>query len=94
MFRSTRGPAGVVEARDKLNEILSLRASAHTQQEAKRELGRLAEKWLFSGEVCVGDKLCSMYTVKAGDTLSRIAGRFKVPYEILMEINGYRGRIC
>ncbi len=77
-------PAAIIEARNKLNGIKSNRK---VQQEARKELARLAEKWLFSKDVLPGDELCGTYVVKAGDTLSGIGERFKVPYEILMQIN-------
>jgi LysM repeat protein len=45
---------------------------------------------LFSRTVFPEDELCSYYRVQPGDLLSTIGRRFKVPYEILMEINDIR----
>ncbi len=53
----------------------------------RKRLSEMAEKWLFSRKVLSGDRLCEMYTVRAGDNLSRIGDRYKVPYECLMLLN-------
>jgi LysM repeat protein len=53
----------------------------------KERLSELAEKWLFSRTIFPQDRLCGSYKVKPGELLSTIGKQFKVPYEILMEIN-------
>ncbi|GAI29930.1 unnamed protein product, partial [marine sediment metagenome] len=47
----------------------------------------LANKWLLSKNIFPDDKLCGSYLVKSGDQLRTIARRYKVPWEILKEIN-------
>lgn len=80
-------PPRIIDARDKLNETLQLSMSGQQREFVKRKLSALAEKWLFSRTVFPGDKLCGTYKVQPGDLLSKIGRQFKVPYEILMEIN-------
>jgi len=80
-------PARIIDARDRLNETLPLPMSRQQREFVKKQLSELAEKWLFSRTIFPQDKLCGSYKVKAGDLLSTIGKRFKVPYEILMEIN-------
>jgi LysM repeat protein len=80
-------PAGIIDARDKLNEALPLSMSERQRAFVKAQLSELADKWLFSRMIFPQDKLCVSYKVKPGDLLSRIGRQFKVPYEILMEIN-------
>jgi LysM repeat protein len=86
----TSEPDKIIEARDKLNSILQLPLTLQQEQFVKEHLSKLAGKWLFGPIVCQGDTLCDTYTVKAGDLLSVISDRSKVPHEILMQINGIR----
>lgn len=80
-------PARIIDARDRLNETLPLPMSSQQRAFVKEQLSELAEKWLFSRTIFPQDSLCGSYKVKAGDLLSTIGKQFKVPYEILMEIN-------
>lgn len=78
---------GIIAARDILNDVLIMPLSHEQRREVKSTLAGLANKWLFSRDVLPGDTLCAQYKVQHGDLLSKIAGRYKVPHEILMEIN-------
>lgn len=80
----------IIEARDRLNAALSQPLSEAQQAFVKEELSRLSDNWLFSRDVFEGDKLCGYYKVKPGDMLAILAKKFKVPYEILMEINNIK----
>jgi len=80
-------PARVIDARDRLNETLPLPMSEQQRAFVKEQLSELAEKWLFGRMIFPQDRLCGFYKVKPGELLSTIAKQFKVPYEILMEIN-------
>jgi lipoprotein-anchoring transpeptidase ErfK/SrfK len=53
----------------------------------KQHLSELADEWLFSRKIFPQDTLCGSYKVESGDQFRRISSRFKVPHEILMEIN-------
>ncbi|UCC99188.1 MAG: L,D-transpeptidase family protein [Phycisphaerales bacterium] len=80
-------PSRIVEARDKFNEALRMPMSAEQQASVKSQLSELSDQWLFSRTVVPGDPLCESYLVKSGDLLAMIGERYKVPYEILMQIN-------
>jgi LysM repeat protein len=80
-------PAKIIEARDRLNETLPMSLSAEQRAFVKQKLSELADKWLFTRTVFPQDALCGTYEVSPGDLLSTIGRRYKVPYEILMEIN-------
>ncbi len=80
-------PARIIEARNKLNEALAFTMSAKQQKIVKEQLSALANEWLFSRKIFPPDPLCSTYTVRPGEILSDIAGKYKVPYEVLMRIN-------
>ena len=80
-------PARIIDARDRLNETLPVPMSEQQRAFVKKQLSELAEKWLFSRTIFPQDRLCGSYKVKPGDLLSTIGRQFKVPYEILMEIN-------
>lgn len=80
-------PSRIIEARDKLNEVLSMPMSLQQRSLVKSQLSKLADQWLFSKTFYAQDQLCSSYKVQSGDLLSSIGKKYNVPYEILMEIN-------
>jgi len=80
-------PAKVIEARDRLNELLPLCASEPQRAFVKERLAELAEQWLFSAKVYAEDKLCASYKVGQGDLLTNIGKQYNVPYDVLMQIN-------
>jgi LysM repeat protein len=80
----------ITEARDRLNETLSMPMNNVQRAVIKRKLSELAEGWLFSKRVFANDRLCSSYQVEAGDLLSAIGRQYKVPWEILAEVNRIR----
>ncbi len=80
-------PAKMIEARDRLNELLPRGQSEQQRAFVKQELSELSGQWLFSRQIYPEDKLCGAYKVRLGDLLSTIGKQFKVPYEILMKMN-------
>jgi len=84
-------PSNIVQARDKLNQML-LKKPMTTQQLAfvKETLSDLADQWLFSKTVCPQDEICSNYKVEPGDHLLAIGKEHNVPYQIIMRINNIK----
>ena len=80
-------PARIIEARDILNELLPRPMSEEQRVFVKEQLSKLADNWLFSRTIYGKGGLCGLYKVKPADVLSKIGNQFKVPHEILMEIN-------
>ncbi len=80
-------PSRIIEARDGLNEALSMPMNNAQRAAIKKKLSGLADEWLFSRSVFPQDSLCSRYKVEPGDLLSSIAREHKVPWEALMEVN-------
>ncbi len=83
-------PGGIIETRDRLNQELSMPMKEEQRAAIKKRLSELADKWLFSRTVFTEDRLCSNYTVKPGDMLRTIGEQYKVPWEILKEVNKIR----
>jgi LysM repeat protein len=81
-------PTEVVKAREMLNELLGTGISEQQHKVVKEQLSKLADKWLFNKAVYPQDTLCTMYRVQSGDLLSTIGKTYKVPWEILQQING------
>ena len=77
----------IIEARDTLNDALAGTLTAEQQKTVKEQLAALAKKWLFGIDCYPNDRLCERYQIQPGDKLAQIADNYKVPYEILMEIN-------
>jgi LysM repeat protein len=83
-------PPRIIEARTKLNEMLSAPMDEQQLAFIKKQLSKLSKEWLFSRTIFSEDKLCGSYKVKPGDRFEVLAKRFNVPYEILMKINNIR----
>lgn len=81
-------PAEVIQVRNKLNKLLQGQISPEQRQTIKDEMTKLSKNWLFGPAAYPGDMLCDTYTVKSGDLLDILGRRMKVPYQILMEVNG------
>ena len=80
-------PSRIIEAREKLNDALRMPMNIQQRVFVKGRLSELANKWLLSKIIFPDDELCGSYLVKSGDELRIIAKRYKVPWEILQEIN-------
>jgi lipoprotein-anchoring transpeptidase ErfK/SrfK len=83
-----RDAGKTIAARELLENTLSLQLSPTLRSGVKLQLAKLTEAWLWSRDVLAGDKLTESYTVQRGDLMQNIAQKYKVPYEILMQING------
>jgi LysM repeat protein len=77
----------VIAARDKLNQTLSMGLSPQIVTSVKAQMANLAAKWLFSRDSLPGDTLTELYEVQSGDLLSGIGKKYKIPHEILQQIN-------
>ena len=80
-------PLRMIEARDRLNEALSLPMNNTQRAVIKKKLSEFSNEWLFSRSVFEQDRLCSRYKVEPGNLLSSIARENKVPWGILLEVN-------
>jgi LysM repeat protein len=77
----------VIAARDALNDVLNMTMEENLREQIKKQMSTLANDWLFSRTVHLGDNSCSTYQVQPGDILTQVATGFKVPYQFLMRIN-------
>ncbi len=80
-------PGRTIEARDRLNDALRIPMSRKQRAFVKDRLSKLADEWLFSPIVFANDMLCDIYKVKPGNQLRIIGERYKVPWEILKQLN-------
>jgi len=78
----------VIAARDKFNQLLTIQLTSTQFSDVKNKLSLLSKKWLFSKDHYPEDPLTASYKVQPGDRLVDIGKKHKVPYEILMSING------
>ena len=77
----------IIATRNKLNDVLEMQLSSSDRQRIKAQMAKLAEKWLFSKEIFTEDRLTDVYHVQTGDNLEAIGREYKVPYQIIMDIN-------
>jgi hypothetical protein len=80
-------PARIIDAREILNDALAMPMNEQQRAVVKKHLSELADEWLFSRKFFPQDKLCQSYQVKPGDRLIAIGKQYKVPWEILLNIN-------
>jgi len=83
----SENPSKIVEAREKLNQVLRMPMSPQQRSSVKDRLSKLSDQWLLSRTVLPDDPLCESYQVRPGDRLETVGDKYKVPYEILMTIN-------
>ena len=79
-----------IGARSLLSQAVALGLDEGAEKAARELLNAAADKWLFSPGVFAGDVYCENHQVKSGELLSTIGKRYKVPYELLMRINGIK----
>ena len=77
----------LIEARTRLNLALHGGLSKEQVKDVRRALAELAEKTVFSFGVADGDPLAEYYVVRSGDSLARIAQRYKLTDDLLATIN-------
>jgi LysM repeat protein len=77
----------IIAARYKLNNLLYKQLDPYCMTTIKKHLAMLSDIWLFSGKTYPDDSLCTIYTVKSGDNLTRIGSIHNVPWEIVAELN-------
>lgn len=80
-----------LEARSLLTQAIDSGALTSSQGlEARQMLGMLNDELVFGSDVFEGDPWASEYTVKPGDSLSRIVSRedLKIDWRLLQMING------
>lgn len=77
----------IIAARDKLNQTLSMGLSPQIVTSVKAQMANLTAKWLFSRDSLPGDTLTELYEARSGDLLSGIGKKYKIPHEILQQIN-------
>jgi LysM repeat protein len=78
----------IIVARNSYNDILNMSPLPDSVREmVKKQMTALADQWLFTKTIQLGDDLCSSYKVQPGDSLAQIAAKCKVPYEFIMRIN-------
>ncbi len=85
-----QGTGGHLAARDSLNQALRMPLNVKQKEYVKAQLSELSNRWLFSRTILPGDPLCETYRVRPGEIFETIGRKYKVPYEILMEINNIR----
>jgi LysM repeat protein len=78
---------GIIHTRDRLNKVLAMPMSNQQRAFIKKQLSELCDKWLFSKAIFGQDVLCGRYRVKPGDQFTTIGRQFKVPWQILLQIN-------
>ncbi len=77
----------IIAARNTLNDVLNMQLDPSTREIVKSQMTKLANEWLFTRVIQLGDEYCASYKVQPGDNLAYIAQKHHVPYQLLMKIN-------
>ncbi len=80
----------LLTARTRYSEAVSAGASGASLARLRAELTRIGNDTVFSPRLFENDPLVSRYTIRAGDTLGKIAKTNKVGAELIASINGIR----
>ncbi|HOM52188.1 MAG TPA: L,D-transpeptidase family protein [Phycisphaerae bacterium] len=78
----------LVAARTYLNNALHSGLSPADEKRVREALADLAQQTIFSRSVLKDDPLTERHTIKSGESLARIARRYKISENLLAEING------
>lgn len=77
-----------VGARNELNAALrASRSDGPAERDLRETLTQIADKCTFSKETVEGDTLAAPHKVAQGDRIIKLAKSWKVPYEIILDIN-------
>lgn len=79
-----------VAARAYFSEAMQLGINGDDATFLKAELTRIGNETILSGRIFDNDPFVTRYVVEAGDTLGKIASKYKVSPELLARINGLR----
>jgi LysM repeat protein len=79
-----------VAAREELAPLMHRNLSAADERAVREELAKIAEQTIFSNDRSESDPLVTIYKIADTDNLQKIGKKFKVPYEIIMDINGIK----
>ncbi len=79
-------------ARSHLTEAVQLGLPDQHLIDARAALVRIGAETVFGGRVIPGDPLVDRYVVQAGDSLSKIAGKYQVTADFLARINNIRNK--
>ncbi len=83
-----RDKGQLIEARDRLNRALHAGLVPEEARQAREALRDIAEKTVFAEVVALPeDPLTEYYTVRPGNSLVRIARRYKISEDLLAKIN-------
>ena len=79
-------------AREQLNEVLQHTVDDQDRVKIRADLTRIAEETIFSARTLGEDPLVCRYTIKAGDSLGKIAKVYHISDDLLASVNGIRNK--
>ena len=82
----------LIAARTHLSEALLLGLDKGDGAAVRAELARIATKTILSAEATDGDPLVDVYTIQPGDTLGKIAKKYKVSDDLLARVNNIQNK--
>ncbi len=81
----------LIEARGVLNTLLAT-PNAPRSQAIRSKLAQVNDILVFSSRMIPDDPLVLAHTIQAGELLSTIAPRYRIPYQLIEHINGISAR--
>ncbi len=86
--RQAAAAGELVAARTRFAEALQRNPAPDEAKLLRSELVRLGEETIFSPRILENDTLTERYIIQTGDSLAKIANRFKVSADLLAAVNG------
>ena len=81
-----------LQARGQYNQALRSGLPPDMQEQARTRLTQLAQQMIFGAQRHKDDPLVSAYIVQPGDTMGKIARKYKVTDDLLASINGLKNK--
>ncbi len=78
----------LLDARENLNQAIQLGLTPDALERARTALSEVSRETLLSRTIVAGDPLVENHVVRSGDTLAKIARRYRISEDLLAEING------
>src|SRR5262249_34818542 len=86
--RAARQRGDLVSARKELSAALAIGLPADVAPGVRQELSGIADQTLFTRSSGFGDPLIVRHRVSPGETLARIATRYRLPEDFVARLNG------
>ncbi len=92
LARQNDSRGDLLRARQQYSQALRIGLPPEEQEQTRVRLAQLAQQTIFGAQRHKNDPLVSTYIVQPGDTMGKIARKYKVTDDLLAKINGLKNK--